>query len=457
MSRKNRRKTNSAIRHPSGHFRISPSPMHLRLRERSVRAVICLGQMLCSKPVVLMCLLACVVLPGCINRDGNGQASSASALDYLLWILCGMLGGMVPVIAYRVMLYVRRRKLSNQSSGDSDTVQSQSGGFETTEGLSSTTQQLKTTEVSLNQCLQDCTRLRNELSRLKQDTEAGLSQLTGRLDRVENGLRGIENEALEHEERLEKLDRDLSSSRAQIAKLESVVMLTGLESIKERLANAWPRLPKELQDIVSGISALCEEVQTRRDRAWFENNLDRIRGFAYGAISPLPVLENRGLASENIEDYYCILRLQYELHKMLALQGLVVISPAKGDPFQRDFHDFSDRDLVWVDDPSQDNKVDAVRRMGFAYTDASGISVLRRAVVRRCVYSSESLARKHVQPDAAAEAGAAKHADAGKNSPSTAGDDTKDRPGDDLSDANKAGGNEANRLSPDRGTPDEDA
>ncbi len=211
---------------------------------------------------------------------------------------------------------------------------------------------------------------------------------------AESRIKSLENDLNEAGQCAKNYKESYESEKAKASELERLSIPKGIEGLRRRLSEQehFTALPNDVKELLDGLLALLKDLSNKPGRTWFEQNLDRIRAYVYGTVDALPLLAGRGLKPEYFDDYYCLFLLQHEVHRELEAQGLSVICPEKGDMFRKDHHDFSDRDLVWVDDPSRDNQIEATRRVGFTFRDSTQkVTVLRKALVRRCVFSSESL------------------------------------------------------------------
>lgn len=221
---------------------------------------------------------------------------------------------------------------------------------------------------------------------------ASYDEVSARADSLRDDLNEAKKEAEYSSQLYKTAQSDLANTQLELSQLERSSIPRDLQGLQQRLLEHYEALPNEVRELLSGILLLRNDLGIQQGRMWFEQNLDRIRAYIYGTVDTLPVLVKRGLDPQYFDDYYCLLLIQNNTHELLESKGLSVICPAKGDMFRKDHHDFSDRDLVWVDDPSRDNQIEATRRVGFTFRDnTQKVTVLRKALVRRCVFSSESL------------------------------------------------------------------
>ncbi len=233
-------------------------------------------------------------------------------------------------------------------------------------------------------------RLQRQCAQIQQELNSTKAKYTAELARIKS----FDDKRKEAEQSMELYKESYESEKAKASELERLSIPKGLEGLRRRLSEQehFTALPNDVKELLDGLLALLKDLSNKPGRTWFEQNLDRIRAYVYGTVDALPLLAGRGLKPEYFDDYYCLFLLQHEVHRGLEAQGLSVICPAKGDMFRKDHHDFSDRDLVWVDDQSRDNQIEATRRVGFTFRDnTQKVTVLRKALVRRCVFSSESL------------------------------------------------------------------
>jgi len=252
-------------------------------------------------------------------------------------------------------------------------------------------------EVRLTQTRQLNGDLQVQCSKLQTDLRERDRQLAA-LETEANSLRDRLQETKDETRQLkqsnEKINSKLNAAESKISNLENSSVPKDIEGLQQRLVENPTIFPEDLKQLLSGILTLKDALNNGIDSEWFrkKQNLDKLMVFIYGTVDSLPLLAKRGLKEECFLYYYCLLRAQYNIHILLESYGLKVICPSKGEIFQKEKHDFSEKDLVWVGDKSRDNQIDYVKRVGFEFKDTTGkVSVLSKAQVRRCIYSSESL------------------------------------------------------------------
>lgn len=203
-----------------------------------------------------------------------------------------------------------------------------------------------------------------------------------------------------------KKETEITTLKRQIGDLkEKNALLRGeIEELREigdptaarrSLQAELTSLPATLIEFVRGLLEVADHIDMR-DRTWVEANLDQLGRCVYGSpdFIGLSTTKSEGSLAQLLR----IVSLQEWAHGQLQALGVVVLAPSTGGRFDSRQHDFSDHDLMWVNDnPDLDDCVHSLLRVGFVDRDTR--RVIRKALVRRYVYVGPDGATSDKEPD----------------------------------------------------------
>jgi hypothetical protein len=224
---------------------------------------------------------------------------------------------------------------------------------------------------------------------------AGLQDGASREDRKTGAARS-DNELGELRQRLAILEDEKRLASDQLAfELQAereraevpYLALTDYDHITVALAAELTDLPPTLQAFARDLLEIAEQLSdgdlvrltTDSGLARIDSTIFRPPPVFAGAISPEKI--------DFLRDAYLrIVSLQASMPKTLADRGLTVINPETGTVYDTNRHASQSDDLMWInDDPARNNKIAAVKRIGYALDG----KVIRKAEVKRFVFRAD--------------------------------------------------------------------
>ena len=197
-----------------------------------------------------------------------------------------------------------------------------------------------------------------------------------------------EEEILQLQVDLEQAEKKSIALEAEVSPLKQEVnRISRFPEARDSLASSVPELPPGVQAFAQGLLRCAHGIEERRmyaDKA----AVAPLEEFVY---SPPPAYGSllEAYASSAVQDalrlaLMQIAALQAWAHQELNAQGVRVINPAVGQPFDSRRHAAAEADWVWINDRSErHNCVAGVKRLGF---EVNG-SVISKAQIKRFVFA----------------------------------------------------------------------
>ena len=272
--------------------------------------------------------------------------------------------------------------------------------------------------------------IRNEFNATQDRLKGQISDLLQALQGARNALSQARTEKDKAEQETAKVKEQAASDAASIrVQVEELERRPGVSSdpqrVRDGLEEAMSELPSGLQAFAQGLLRCAGGIEAGHAYA-NKAAVAPLEEFVYSpppAYGRLIEVDASPASRETLRAALMqITALQAWAHQELNAQGVRVINPAVGQPFDSRRHAAAEADWVWINDRSErNNQVAGVKRLGF---EVNG-SVVSKAQIKRFVFAGmqgaaaengNDTADEPPSPQAISETGeAASRVEAGSN------------------------------------------